>query len=97
MRHPVYKRVDVVGSLIETRRGSYFWLSLLLYDLAPSHASHPPGAVPPLRERHPSLPTSFSPDFYAVFIVIRVSLQEKEIIRHKSDVFVLYKREKKGG
>lgn len=57
MRHPIYKRVDVVGSLIETRRGSYFWLSLLLYDLAPSHASHPLGAIPPLRE------TPFTSDF----------------------------------
>lgn len=47
----------MVGSLIETRRGSYFWLSLLLYDLAPSHASHPLGTVPPLRE------TPFTSDF----------------------------------
>lgn len=63
---------------METRRGSYFWLSLLLHDLTRGHPSHPPWytLLPP---RHPPLPLQFPPSPSLRFIFIISIRSEKNL------------------
>lgn len=103
MGHPVYKRVNGGEFDRNSERELLLAQFALVRPCAKSRFASPWRCSPP--ERHPSLPTSFSPGLYAVFIVIRVfqreikkfvikitfvSRKRKKVIKVESDLRIIY-------